>query len=173
MDLDGRTIIEKRFITLGDPDIVDTEVQIQPNGVDLRVNKIYEVQGRAKIPTDGKVVHNFKFKEIVAKDNVFELRPEKSVLFYVDFLEEISVPGGWCATLITRSSLVRSGVDVMSGLWDSGFQGTLGCSLRLQAPVDIEWGARICQVRFHDAKFNGHLYDGRYQNTSSQSAIRS
>lgn len=169
MILDGRTIIEKKFVTFDEEALVDTESQIQPNGVDLRLNKIYAVRGKFQVPHDGKVAHDLVIEEIETKDNWFHL--SVNALYYVDFIEKISVPGGWCSTLITRSSLVRSGVDIASGLWDSGFSGTLGCCLRLHNPIDIEWGAKLCQVMFHEAKFNGHLYTGKYQGTNSQTAI--
>lgn len=172
MVLDGRSIVEKRMVMLGDSELLDTTSQIQPNGVDLRVDKLYEVHGKVQVPHDGKVAHELQIREIEPKTNWFQIKPTAGNLYYADFVEEISVPGGWCATLITRSSLVRSGVDVVSGLWDSGFSGKLGCCLRIAAPIEIEWGARLCQVMFHESKFNGHLYDGRYQNSNSQTAIK-
>ena len=172
MVLDGRSIVEKRFVQLGDSELLDIEEQVQPNGVDLRLNKIYSVQGQIQVPHKGKVKHDLNVQEVRPKENWYQLKPAAGVLFYIDFVEEVNVPAGWCATLITRSSLVRSGVDVMSGLWDSGFTGTLGACLRLQTAVDIEWGARICQILFHEAKFNGQLYDGRYQGTNSTTAMQ-
>lgn len=172
MILDGATIIEKKFVTLGDPAIVNTEDQIQANGVDLRVNKIYEVTGKVRIPREGKADSSeLVAKEMDAKDGFWSLNKRSSSLFYVDFLENIYVPGGYCAHLMTRSSLVRSGVDVMAGLYDSGFQGTLGCTIRIWSNVEIEWGAKLCQVLFTKSVFNGKLYDGRYQNSNSQTAI--
>src|SRR4051812_41061157 len=123
MVLDGRTIVEKHYVTLADEELVDTQTQIQPNGVDLRINRLYEVHGKVQIPHQGKVQHDFKLAQIEPKGNWFSIKPSPGTLYYVDFLESIAVPGGWCATLITRSSLVRSGVDVVSGLWDSGFAG--------------------------------------------------
>lgn len=172
MVLDGRSIVDRKLVVLGDPELINTEEQIQPNGVDLRVDKLYTVQGAIQVPYKGKVKHDLQVQEILPKENWYQLKPSAGTLYYIDFLEQINVPAKWCATLITRSSLVRSGVDVMSGLWDSGYTGTLGACLRLQAPIDIEWGARICQVLFHEAKFNGVLYDGRYQGAiSSKTAI--
>ena len=172
MVLDGRTIIDKKFVTLGDPDIINVDDQIQPNGVDLRLDKIYSVQGTVKVPYKGKVKHDLNIQEVAPKENWIQLKPSAGTLYYVDFIEQVNVPGGWCATLITRSSLVRSGVDVMSGLWDSGFNGTLGACLRIQAPIELEWGAKMCQILFHEAKFNGQLYDGRYQGSNSQTAVQ-
>lgn len=171
MVLDGRSIIEKAMITF-DPDVVvDTEDQIQPNGIDLRINKLYSVIGTARIPREGKVQSDLRARELDPKDGYWSLTPKG--IYYVDFVESISVPAGWCATLITRSSLVRAGVDVVSGLWDTGFTGTLGCVLRVHSPVDIEWGAKLCQAMFWQSEFSGHYYTGRYQGTNSQTAISS
>ena len=171
MVLDGRSIIDKAMIAF-DPDVlVDTEDQIQPNGVDLRVNKLYEVQGKVSIPRDGKARSELTARELEPKDGFWGVTP--GGLYYVDFVETISVPSEWCATLITRSSLVRAGVDVVSGLWDTGFTGTLGCTLRVWSPTEIEWGAKLCQAMFWKSQFKGHYYSGRYQGTNSQTAINS
>ena len=171
MVLDGRSIVDKAMLTF-DPDVLlDTEDQIQPNGVDLRINKLYDVKGRVTIPREGKTQSDLTARELEAKDGYWSLTP--GGLYYVDFVEAISVPAKWCATLTTRSSLVRAGVDVVSGLWDTGFTGTLGCTLRVWSPVDLEWGAKLCQVMFWESAFSGHYYTGRYQGTNSQTAMDS
>lgn len=171
MVLDGRSIIEKAMVTFSSDVLLDTEDQIQPNGVDLRIDKLYEVNGRVTIPREGKAKSDLRAREVDPKDGYWSITP--GGLYYVDFLETISVSDEWCATLATRSSLVRAGVDVVSGLWDTGFKGTLGCTLRVWSPVDIEWGAKLCQVMFWKSVFNGHYYTGRYQGTTSQTAINS
>ena len=170
MVLDGRSIIDKAIVAFSDA-IVDTEDQIQPNGVDLRINKLFEVSGKVAIPREGKAQSDLTAREVDAKGGYWSVTP--GGLYYVDFLEQISVPPEWCATLITRSSLVRAGVDVVSGLWDTGFAGTLGCTLRVWSAVEIEWGAKLCQVMLHKSQFKGDVYAGRYQGTNSQTAINS
>jgi len=169
MVLDGRSIIDKKLVIFSE-DYVNTDDQIQPNGVDLRINKLYNVFGKVSIPRDGRAKADMNITELSPKEGWFDLKPNHG-LYWVDFLESANIADGYCAHLITRSSLVRSGIDVMSGLWDTGWNGVLGCSLRVQAPLQIEWGAKLCQIVVAESRFNGHRYDGNFQGTTSQTAI--
>lgn len=171
MILDGRSVVDKKIITF-DPDaVVDTDSQIQPNGVDLRVNKIYEVRGKAVVPRDGRAQAEFVVQELEIKEGYWTLAYRNRCLYYVDFLESIYLLDGYLGQLHTRSSLVRAGIDVMSGLWDTGFQGRIGCTLRVHSDIHIEWAAPICQIVISEGKFSGQRYSGRYQNQNSHTAI--
>lgn len=173
MILDGKTIIDKKMVELYDPALVNTDDQVQPNGVDLRLDRVYFLEGITSVPTDGKAKFEGRSSEILPKDGWFSLKPTMNTgsIYLVDFLEKINVREGYCANLITRSSLVRSGVDVITGLWDTGFQGQLGASLRVLNPINLQWGAKLAQVMFFESKFNGHAYTGRYQGSTSQTAL--
>lgn len=166
MVLDGRTIVAKNLVTFPD-DLYDTEEQIQPNGVDLRLHRVLHVQGRPALPAYGRIdADNVQVQEIPLKDGWFQLT-ELVGNYLVDFRESISVPDGYCAIIHTRSSLVRCGVEVLTGLWDTGYQGQLGGSVRLKNPISLQYGARLGQVLFYKAAFNGHRYAGLYQGTKS------
>lgn len=165
MVLDGRTIVEKKFVTFPD-DLYDREVQVQPNGVDLRLHRVQYVNGRPILGRDTRInADNVQIDEITPKDGWFDLGTLHGN-YLVDFQESISVPDGYCAIIITRSSLVRCGVDIFTGLWDTGFQGRLGGSLRLKNPIRLQYGARLGQVMFYESKFNGLRYSGGYQGTT-------
>lgn len=165
MILDGRTVVEKNLVTFPD-DLYDTEEQVQPNGVDLRLHRVQHVAGRPELPATGRIkAGNVQITEIPLKDGWFELS-ELAGNYLVDFRESISVPDGWCAIIITRSSLVRCGMDIFTGLWDTGFQGRLGGSVRLKNPIRLQYAARLGQVMFHKAQFSGHRYTGAYKGTT-------
>lgn len=169
MILDGATIVAKNYVTFPSNGVFDEEEQIQPNGVDLRLETLKLVSGRAALPRDTHIIGTeIQINEVTPKDGWFDLHSQ-SGNYLVDFAETISVPDGYCATIITRSSLRRVGMDVVAGLYDTGFSGRLGASIRIRNPVRIQVGARIAQVMFHTAQFNGHRYAGMYQNTTSQS----
>lgn len=167
MVLDGATVVSKNYVTFPDA-LFDTEEQIQPNGVDLRLERVLYVQGKPTLPADGRIdVDNVQITEQEpCKEGWFELT-ETVGNYLVDFRESISVPDGYCAIIVTRSSLVRCGVDVFTGLWDTGYQGRLGGSLRLRNPISLQYGARLGQVMFHKSAFNGHRYAGLYQGLKS------
>lgn len=165
MILDGRTVVEKNLVTFPDA-VFNTDEQVQPNGVDLRVHRVVEVVGQVRLPREGKIdPTGLQIRELPCKDGWFEL-PLSHGNYLVDFLEFITVPDGWCAIVIPRSSMVRTGISVESGLWDTGFQGRLGACIRNRNPIGIQYGARIAQVLFSKSQFNGHRYSGSYQGTT-------
>lgn len=166
MILDGKAVIAKNYVTFDEDHMWNKDEQIQPNGVDLRVKSVKHVNGKVILPRDKRIdAKGMQLQEIPAKNGYFELKDWPGN-YLVDFYEHVSVPPGYCAIIITRSSLVRAGCDVITGLWDTGFQGRLGASLRLKNPVDIEVGARMAQVVFYKSVFSGHEYSGAYSGTT-------
>ena len=172
MVLDGRTIVEKPYIYPADDRPPITDEQTQPNGVDLRVEWIWEVTGSASLDENSKMNYSAMEKkeaEFSRHPDEYMLEPHKN--YAVDFMERVSVPDGYCAIIYPRSSLLRVGAFVTSALWDTGFEGQLGGFIRPLNKLFIPIGARIAQVVFHKASFNGHRYAGRYQGTDSQSSF--
>lgn len=162
--LDGRTIVEKGMV-----DPVDDD-QVQPNGVDLRVASIQRVRGHYRVPKDGSVDFSaIQCKEVAWNNGWCVLEPGNN--YVVSYRENVSVRDGYCAIIVARSSLLRGGSFVTSAIWDTGFGGGLGGVIRPLVKVEIERGARLAQIQFHEAKFNGHRYEGRYQGTTSQTAL--
>lgn len=149
-----------------DDDLYDTEEQIQPNGVDLRLHAVKYVSGQPRLPAYGRLdASHVQVSDVNAKDGWFDLYQTQGN-YLVDFRETITVPDGYCAIIITRSSLVRCGVDIFTGLWDTGFTGRLGGSVRTKNPIKLQYGARLGQVMFYKSVFNGHRYAGAYKGTT-------
>lgn len=171
MVLDGKTIVARNYVTFGD-DLYNTEEQIQPNGIDLRLDSVSHVSGKPILPAVGRIdPQAITITKIPPKEGWFNLHLLQGN-YLVDFKETISVPDGYCAMIITRSSLVRCGVDVVSALWDTGFNGQLGASLRLKNQFAVQRGARLAQVVFWKSEFSGHRYTGAYQNAKTQVGIK-
>lgn len=171
MVLDGRTILDKHIVSIPDDhQVFDVEEQVQPNGLDLRVVQLTEVRGRLKVPRESGVDYaEIQTTEIPWKSGWISAK--SGVSYVVEFREFISVKDGFCAIIHPRSSLVRSGINVTSGVWDTGFEGRLGGVLRPLNDVDIEYGSRLAQVQISRSEFNGHRYDGRYQGATSRTAL--
>lgn len=172
MVLDGRQVIDKKIVSFpNDEYVFDTEEQIQPNGVDLRVVALYQVTGKGKLPRDSKMDYTeVQFQEVPFKDGWASLQPDRQYL--ADFREKCSMRDGYCGIVIPRSSLLRIGVFATSALWDTGWKGGLGCSLRPLNQVDIEFGSRLAQLVVSTSEFNGLRYNGRYQGSTSQQAFQ-
>lgn len=167
MVLDGRSILDKGIVTFPN-ELYDNETVVQPNGIDLRVDKVFYLAGTVTLPRDKKIQTNrLTVSEIPLKDGAFELiYPEGNYL--VDFREDCSMKDGFCGIIIPRSSLLRTGIFVTSALWDTGFHGRLGASIRIRNKIKIQHGAALAQLVVMKGEFNGHRYEGRYLDKVSQ-----
>lgn len=76
----------------------------------------------------------------------------------------VEIPEGTAGLVVHRSSLNRNGVQVVSALWDAGFNGNLNAVLYVHNPngIFIEKGARIAQFYLMESQTLG-LYEGQYQ----------
>lgn len=75
----------------------------------------------------------------------------------------VKVPEGVAAMLVTRSTLIRNGLLVVSGLYDSGFEGHIGFVIHnhSQMQAKIGEGTRVGQIIFVRSDSAG-VYAGQY-----------
>lgn len=121
------------------------EKYLNPNSVDLTLApacKVYE-EGLILDPRKPNPVQEF----IIPEDG-FVLRPGE--LYLYSCRETIGVKGTICATVMGKSSLGRLGLDihVCAGFIDSGFVGSLVLEMRVERPLKIYPGMKICQIKF-------------------------
>ncbi len=134
--------------------------QVQVNGVDLTVERIFRLKGAGVILCND--VKLPEYVEVQCDEGKFFL--EKGV-YVVQVKERISIPLDAVGICLPRSSLVRMGVQVGSALWDSGYVGYSKILLNVENPIIIEKGARFAQlilIRCERKADEG--YRGRYQN---------
>ena len=157
--------------------------QVQPNGVDIRVDKVWEVVSGGFLPADPHLIEDGgedgesarkvpprgtelcavdEGKHSVSPSGVFRLSPGKA--YQMEAFEHVKVPPHLMAEVIGRSSLNRAGVFLRSTLYDSGFCNQIGLVAYPSVEIGIQRGARIAQIVFSEAT-SGHLYDGQYQGT--------
>jgi len=138
------------------------ENDVQPNAVDLRVDKIFQMEDKVfEIgEQDGK-----EFK--VHRGSV-EIQPDADGYWnlargtYEIVMENIVSIGrdeaGW---VITRSTLNRNGLFITSGLYDSGYNGVMAGALHVSAFSRIRKGSRVGQfILFKSQSLKN--YDGDY-----------
>ncbi|MBC7091709.1 MAG: deoxyuridine 5'-triphosphate nucleotidohydrolase [Nitrososphaeria archaeon] len=134
--------------------------QVQVNGVDLTVERIFRLNGVGIILCND--VRLPEYVEVKCDNGKFFL--EKGV-YVVQVKERISIPLDTVGICLPRSSLVRMGVQVGSALWDSGYVGYSKILLNVGNPIIIEKGARFAQlVLIRCEKKANEGYRGRYQN---------
>ena len=130
----------------------------QPNAVDLRVSKIFKMDGQFLISEDKKVHRSTE-----------ELIPDEKDWWSLDtgvyeiVMENIvSVGEGYAGFVITRSTLNRNGVFITSGLYDSGYHGVMAGALHVRGgKTYIKKGTRVGQFIMFEAETLS-LYDGSY-----------
>ena len=136
-----------------------TEDQVQPNAIDLRVDKIFRIAtGKFQIDEDSK--HH---------RGSFELQPENDGYWHLDegvyeiIMEgEVSIGEDEAGWVITRSTLNRNGLFITSGLYDSGYQGVMAGALHVHVGrAMIKPGTRVGQFLLFKAE-SLSSYDGDY-----------
>lgn len=136
---------------------------IQPNAVDLRVDKIFRID-----TTKDFIIGEEDGKEIKKHRGSTELDPDKDGYWYLSpgayeiVMENIINVGadeaGW---VITRSTLNRNGLFITSGLYDSGYHGVMAGALHVTAPARIKKGTRVGQFLLFKSQ-SLKKYDGDY-----------
>jgi len=151
-----------------------SEEFIQPNAVDIPVNALYRISHDSpfyllqdnKIHRQRKQVKVRKFSMATPVDlqdtDLWRLDPGTYDYVSDAYVEMPENTVGW---IITRSTLNRNGVFVISGLYDSGFKGHLnGTIYVISGTTYIQPGSRVGQFLMAESDSEG-LYAGGY-NTS-------
>ena len=134
----------------------------QPNALDIRLNRVWEMSGSFQISDDDKT-HRTKKEVEVREDGWFHLSPGT---YEVSFENMVKVGGDEAGIVITRSTLNRNGLFLTSGLYDSGYgndgNGVMAACLHVEGgPAYIKKGTRIGQYVTWKAEALSS-YDGDY-----------
>ncbi len=139
------------------------EAQIQPNGVDLTLDAVFEQIDPGRIGRDGKEIGE---RQSVPRDERDEDGPETYYLtpggFVVRYAETVRIPENHVGYIYPRSSLLRNSCMLNTAVWDAGYEGRGEGLLQVHHDVELERGARIAQLVLADAEHEG-TYDGSYQ----------
>lgn len=147
------------------------EQQVQPNGVDLTVGKIFKPEGVGLIESKSKDIpdrQEIKPQDINSYKSYGDLKEDSRYYvlekgnYIVRYGEMIEIPHDTVGVVFPRSTIMRSGGSVYTALWDSGYKGKGEGRLELTNPILIEEGSRIAQMCFVRAEAYG-TYDGSYQ----------
>jgi dUTP pyrophosphatase len=137
------------------------EAQVQPNGVDLTAEAVFEQIEPGRIGREGKRIG--ERREIEADDEeavpTYRLTPGGYVARYG---ETISIPEGHVGFVLPRSSLMRNSAMLHTAVWDAGYTGRGEGLLEVHHDVKLERGARIAQLVFARADHE-ETYEGSYQ----------
>ncbi|MFB6097269.1 MAG: deoxyuridine 5'-triphosphate nucleotidohydrolase [Haloferacaceae archaeon] len=131
--------------------------QVQPNGVDLTLDAVFEQVEPGRIDREGKRVGDRE--AVAAEGDTYDLDAGGYVVRYG---ETIAIPEGHVGFVYPRSSLLRNSCMLNTAVWDAGYEGRGEGLLQVHHPLEIESGARIAQLVLARADHDA-TYDGSYQ----------
>lgn len=143
---------------------VDQATQLQPNGIDLRVDRVQRLTSAARFGIADAAREPAAREDVPADgDGWWTLDPGAYVITYH---ERVNLPAGLTALLRPRSSLLRSGVTIHGAVWDAGYSGRGEGLLSVlnRAGYRLQRGARVAQLvffRLSSETLEG--YAGKYQ----------
>lgn len=142
---------------------------IQPNAVDLRVQDIFKITSDIfVIDSKNNKVHRGSQK-IEPVNNFWVLEPGS---YEIITNHDVTIAKDEAGYVITRSTFIRNGCFLTSGLYDSGFSGRVGCLLVVTTGrLKIERGTRIGQFILQDAECVA-IYKGSYGSGKEFDSIR-
>lgn len=139
-------------------------------GFDLRLGEVYKISGDAFL---GVTERHTAEVTLVAKyeETKSEKRKAKNIVikpgeFYlIKTIEDVNMPDNLTASITPRSTTYRSGLMIRTGNVPPGYCGGLTFGLKNEGPVivNIEMGARIVHIQFHEVKGTGNKYRGQWQ----------
>ena len=142
---------------------IESEVQLQTNGIDLRVERVQRLSSPGLLGAADAVREPAAREDVQCdKDGWWDLHRGAYVITY---REKVNLPHDLMALARPRSTLLRSGVAIHTAVWDAGYSGRgEGLLSVLNARGwRLQRGARVLQlVFFRLSTPTQEGYKGRY-----------
>lgn len=165
--IEGRALLERLVAT---PPLVEgfleRDTQIQMNGVDFTLREVSRLGPEAGAVDFDNSERRTPETETLSPDDAgwWQLGAGP---YWIVYNEIVNVPPDVFAIARTRSTLLRSGAQIGTALWDSGYSGRSGSLLVVHNPAGIRLkrNARVLQLVFFGLdEAAAKTYQGRYQN---------
>lgn len=135
--------------------------QLQQNGIDVRLYEAYQIIGPARISEESRQLPEYKQLE---PDNDGFYFFKAGYAYALEMIEACQIPENAIAKILHRSTLNRSGASLMGSIYDSGYSGLIGGTLRVWNNIYIKLGTRVAQIVYYEAQ-SAKQYEGQYQKT--------
>lgn len=145
------------------------EGNIQQQGIDLRLRRLFKVSTETigRVPKEGKTV--------LPQSGEIDITEPIALLpgyYEVEFEEGCDVKPCTCMKPLTRSSVIRCGGEIRSGLFDAGFHTDhIGGYLKVEVPFEVERGSRLAQAVCLTSDEVENLYNGQFQGDEQREAV--
>lgn len=131
----------------------------QPNAVDLRLGKVFEINKTPFELSEGYKKHRGTLEIDHDEDGWYHLEEGTYEVVMENIVTIGADEAGW---VITRSTLNRNGVFITSGLYDSGYNGVMAGAMHVRGgSAKIKKGTRVAQFLLFKAESLA-LYNGSY-----------
>ncbi|NOQ29095.1 MAG: deoxyuridine 5'-triphosphate nucleotidohydrolase [Methanosarcinales archaeon] len=150
-------------------DMIDPDTQIQVNGCELTVDRIFSFAGAGTNTGAGAIAFENSERvlsectELAFDDDGWIDLPAGS--YKIVSREIVHIPKDAIAIARPRSSLLRCAVSVETAVWDAGYEGKSECLLIVfnEAGFRLKHGARVVQLLFMGLASETEGYAGVYQ----------
>ena len=145
--------------------MIDPDIQIQPNGIELTLQRIELHENSGAIAFDNSERKLPQTKNLDFDSEGWLHLPKGS--YKIMFNEIVNIPKNIAAIAKPRSSLLRCGVTVETAVWDAGYSGRSESLLVVynENGFKIKKNARVLQLLFFRlGEEVGKGYSGIYQN---------
>lgn len=132
---------------------------LQPNAFDFKISRVFRFKTDLFELSENDTKTHRQQEEIFPDENGFWFLTSGDYNVLTD--TECKISEGEAGYVIQRSSLNRNGIFLTSGLYDSGFNNTLGCVMHVNGVFKVQRGSRIGQFILTKAE-TLKLYNGSY-----------
>lgn len=143
-----------------------TDQQVQPNGVDLTLEAVFEQRDSGHIGIDGTEIGDRSRRREHVVETFGEEPTDPYYLppggYIARYAEIVHIPENHVGFILPRSSLMRNSCMLNTAVWDAGYEGRGEGLLEVHHDIEIERGARIAQFVLAEADHEG-TYEGSYQ----------
>ena len=134
-------------------------------GLDLRVGEIFKIKGETTLGVEKRrTVDSISVaKYDPKKPTTFTIKPDE--FFLVQTMERVNLPDYLVATMHPRSTLLRSGIWLLTTQIAPGYKGPLNVGMKNMGNSNftVELGARILHIIFWEVSGKGAAYRGQWQ----------
>jgi len=130
-------------------------------GYDLTLKEVKQIIGGTVFSDKTEVLPYLEVPTFVKEGKtIYTLSPGS---YSLTFEQGVKLPSNKTAFIRHRSSILRCGATITSGVYDPGFEvDEMGAVLFATRPINIEVGARVAQIIIFD-NFDAELYAGQWQ----------
>lgn len=158
--MNGRSMFRSGQFVAEHVSPVDAD-QLQPNGVDLTVDRVFAQESVGRLSQTGKTIGE-RTECAVEFHGERELYPLDRGGYILRYRETVEIPEDHVGFIFPRSSLMRNSCMVNTAVWDAGYTGRGEGLLQVHHPIELERHARVAQLVLSLADHTG-TYDGTYQ----------